>query len=706
MEPTPTPFRDRFLDSNYLLDGDVIAFWVAVISVIVAIAIPITIELLKWFSQWLKQKRLEKEVDQEAYTPQEITNSTRFYVRPTCSNVDPAQEAEISNIEPTSEDLFQYVDKFLSHEKERRHLIILADSGMGKTSFALNYYALNQRRWRNRKRLALVHLSKNNAIEQINRIQKKNETDLILDALDEDKLAIRDYRTRLKEIFRATESFRHIIITCRSQFFPRDDEIPKEIGIVRVGAVGLGENKHLELYKVYLTPLTNKQIRQYLSKRYPYISFRIIKNREERKKALSLIEKIPLLVARPMVLAYLPDLINDERSEEIQYSCQLYEIIVDKWLEREKKLAEKDESLSWANKEELLKFSEELAVDLYINQTKRSGDRISVDELEALSKKHGVQIEKWQLTGRSLLNRNAIGEYKFAHRSILEFLFIKRYFEQDERCQNIQWTDLMKQFLVEKLIHEQAVIEKSRYEFYDVYINDINLNGIDLSNISYEKFRPKQIKSNQIFFLNFNRCAFIKANFKDTLYYRPFWAFDCDFSNANFESADLSRTKFNHSDLTKANFRNCKLNNVDFTNTNLSDANLSNADLKGAKLREVTINENTKLNKKWRLVWEILNTSRNKDYRNADFNEADLSQAEFHNINFNNANFSDANLTMAEFTNCDLGNANFNNAALYGTELRHVKNLTADQLKTARINESTEVPPELEATKRQILQKK
>jgi hypothetical protein len=52
-------------------------------------------------------------------------------------------------------------------------------------------------------------------------------------------------------------------------------------------------------------------------------------------------------------------------------------------------------------------------------------------------------IESWKLTTRSLLNRDASGAYKFAHRSIMEFLFVKAFIGGQDACADLEWTDMM-----------------------------------------------------------------------------------------------------------------------------------------------------------------------------------------------------------------------------------------------------------------------
>jgi hypothetical protein len=339
--------------------------------------------------------------------------------------VDPAQEAEIRQVVATEETLFAAVDKHLAKDNPHRHLLLLADSGMGKSSFVLNYYARTQRLSKNkRQRLAVVPLGIPDADEYIAKIPDQQNTVIFLDAFDEDTKAIKDHRQRLLELMHACRYFKRVLITCRTQFFPRDEEIPRETGIARVGPRKAGEGATYEFWKLYLSPLNDDQVEAFLRKRYPYWPW------GKRKQARELVKKIPLLSVRPMLLAYIPDLL--ESGARIDYAFQLYEVLVEKWLERES---------HWVEQKALRAFSERLAVDLYVNRHRHGAERIPRPELAVLAKEWNIPLDEWQLSGRSLLNRDAEGNYKFAHRSIMEYLCVKRLTEGDQACRDLELTD-------------------------------------------------------------------------------------------------------------------------------------------------------------------------------------------------------------------------------------------------------------------------
>jgi len=169
------------------------------------------------FHQRRNERLLKKSFGSELFTPEVIQRSTRYYVHPDCSNVDPSREAEIRNVVATTEKLFSVIGKFLATDSIYRHMIILADSGMGKTSALLNYYAENQqRRPSKRYQIALIPLGIPNADDRIASVQNKEETILFVDAFDEDTSAIVDHAERLRDLMDLCKDFKRIVMTWRT----------------------------------------------------------------------------------------------------------------------------------------------------------------------------------------------------------------------------------------------------------------------------------------------------------------------------------------------------------------------------------------------------------------------------------------------------------------------------------------------------------
>jgi uncharacterized protein YjbI with pentapeptide repeats len=135
---------------------------------------------------------------------------------------------------------------------------------------------------------------------------------------------------------------------------------------------------------------------------------------------------------------------------------------------------------------------------------------------------------------------------------------------------------------------------------------------------------------------------------------------DVAFANlqgANIEWSNLSGADLWRADLRGANLKRANLSGADLLGANLRGANLSGADLRGAKLRFA-------------------------DLRGVDLQEVDLRLADF----------TYADLEGADLREANLGEANLEEANLRGVDLRGVKNLTREQLTSAKGDENTKLP--------------
>ncbi len=177
-----------------------------------------------------------------------------------------------------------------------------------------------------------------------------------------------------------------------------------------------------------------------------------------------------------------------------------------------------------------------------------------------------------------------------------------------------------------------------------------------------------------------------------------------DLRNADLRKADLSDADLSNADLTGADLSGANLIGIDLRNADLSDANLSSANLNGANLDLAIltgklIDNETKLDHKWYLVWELINkkskpreekydqlslfklnsllklNSFDHDYRlcrdlsnsclrNLYLTGLNLSFSILYRADCENTNFTNTNLYCANFHSADLRKANFTNADL------------------------------------------
>lgn len=396
---------------------------------VVGVFIKPVVSSFRWMLRWWDAKgasALETKTTIESFTDAEISEAVRHYIEPDATNVDPANEDDLRNFAFVREDIFSALDRTLE-SPDKVYLMVLADSGMGKTTLFLNFYARERARPKARRReIAVIPLGRSDADEQIKNISNKRTTILLLDALDEDIEAIKDHGKRLRELMDLSADFKAVIVSCRTQFFSSDQALPSETGIARVAPKRAGATGTHLIKRFYLAPFNETQVEAYIKAVIPF--YRII----ARRRAHKLINRIPELAVRPMLLALLPDLLSN--MGQFREIWDLYEFMVQSWLSRES---------NWISPQDLLNASERVAVEVYLGRQLRQSERLPPEEFASLLSGMALPLETWKLKARSLLNRDAAGHYKFAHRSIMEFLFIRSLVGGDDRCANVQWTDMM-----------------------------------------------------------------------------------------------------------------------------------------------------------------------------------------------------------------------------------------------------------------------
>lgn len=466
------------LPDKIKLIATVIGACLAMIGILAAIFT----KIIPYLKNVYTQRTLLNKLKGNWYTKEIIANSLRYYIIPDCQSLDPSGGDEPSKVMGTRQNVFQKIDEALRSPTQFRYIIILADSGMGKSSFLLNYYGKNIHFNKRRLCIALVPLGTSNADDKISSISDKENTVLFLDALDEDANAIIDHSQRINELVKLTKDFPKVVITCRTQFFPKDEEIPKEaLGIIKTGPRPLNEPGFHYFHKLYLSPFNEEQIKRFLKKRFP------IWKKGKRQKAQDLVRRVENLMVRPMLLAYINDLLDKDIGST--YACDAYEELINAWLHREEGIFKEIRS------EGLRKFSDKLAVDLILKRKERRAEKISREDIESLSKEWNIDMSSWHLSGRSLLNRDAIGNFKFAHRSFMEYLVAKQLFEGSLKIESPLFTDQIDIFLAEMYKKAgMATVPAGKFLYGDQKIEKLIekpfLIGLNLvTNEEYGKFK-------------------------------------------------------------------------------------------------------------------------------------------------------------------------------------------------------------------------
>jgi hypothetical protein len=402
------------------------------------------------FWQRRAAERLDNSLDAStgiaSFTDAEIAYAIKNYVEPDCSQTDPVNESDMGDADGARESILDAIDRFTAENGNGRHLLVVADAGMGKTALCLNFYRREQRKKSNkRKSVAVIQLGRPDAVEQIKAIERKRDTVLFLDGLDEDASAIRDRNARMQMLMEAAADFMTVIVTCRPQFFPEDRSISAANGVVHAEPVrrDLGTDK---FHALYLLPFSEHQISAYIRSHFSLLKIR------QRGQATQMIRDIPEIGTQPMLLALVPDLLRE--AKPVRELFDLYAFMVDSWLKRESK---------WIAPDKLLAMSKELAVMIYLNRdAPPHGERMSISELRDISADISEQVQDLNLGPRSLLDRDGEGQYKFAHRSIVEYLFVCAFIDGDDRCSLVEWTDLMRVLFLSWIRSEAGIAAGNR----------------------------------------------------------------------------------------------------------------------------------------------------------------------------------------------------------------------------------------------------
>lgn len=476
------------------------------------------IRLIRWFILWRNQRLLNRDLH-PFYTKAEVDNATRYYVDTHFQNVAPSEDEEPGRkyIASARNKLIPLLlnKAFRNDKDDNKYYLILADAGMGKTTFMINLFLRYKKQWNwnNRKyNILLLPLGRKDTLTRIDemKFEEKKNTILLLDAFDEDNEAVVNYNKRMQEILEKIEPFREIVITCRTQFFPSQKEEPHETGYFRLG----GKPGEFLFQKLYLSVFNDKDVKRYLRQRYNYLNpF----NWKKLRKAYGIADKSPNLMVRPMLLSFIDDLLSSNKSYE--YTYELYEVMIEKWIERE---ADKPGiKIHYGSQEKYKKllhdFSQKLAIDLYDNREKRGGLFIHKDEkfgisngvqLEDIEKQETDELSESEKRSRSLLNRNAEGYYKFAHKSILEYFLAKQLIEDVEFFKRFNFTGMeaAKRFF-EELLVEKLKITDGEYAI-SAFIQKEKISDVhDLHNTLAKKSKPlKELKLPEL-----NQIAYLKV---------------------------------------------------------------------------------------------------------------------------------------------------------------------------------------------------
>lgn len=395
-------------------------------------------------------------------------------------NFDEPDEAVASA--PKQELVKFFIDEVFTKDNTNRLLYcIFAGSGMGKTTFSVQLFVEYIHRYKESTLpydIYLRDLGDAKVIEQIKSLSdeigdKAHRSILILDALDENLQASEDFeafRTKLEEVI---APFKFVVITCRSQFFPNEHEMPKYSSI----RINTTDKNLLSYNKIYICPFSPSDITLYISKKYKGWGS---KNRQLRKQAIAIIEKCKHLMARPVLLSYIDDLIDENRNYTTE--SDIYETLIKRWLKREVGNIP-DTAVRMERYNELVAFSQKLAERMYQNWRETGDFRLDGQTMNDFCQKNHFDKIHYQFRRRSLINHDAAGAFKFSHKSFLEYFLAQHYFENPDFDFSFEGMDMAELFYkgfckreyLEKMNENIFKIEEIRSEKYRIPNEELTL---------------------------------------------------------------------------------------------------------------------------------------------------------------------------------------------------------------------------------------
>jgi formylglycine-generating enzyme required for sulfatase activity len=422
---------------------------------------------------WNKREREIDEIAGNFGDPQLLA---KYYVQPNCQNHNPAEYDEDEVRAAVWRPVFETLNEFLNGEIKvrdgRSQMFVLSDAGMGKTSLLL-MLRLHQLTafWPPGYECELLKLGED-TLQRIEAIpvEKRGQTVLLLDALDEDVTARgrEQIKGRLLELLQASKHFYRVLISCRTQFFPEKELDP----FGRPGQVVL---EGFQCPMIFLSLFSNEQVAEFLERRFPlrwyhwFRPFETQRLKSQRRHADKLIEQMGSLKMRPMLLAHVEDLLETDADQQWD-SYTIYRALVDVWLNRERvKLLEQrqgDEPIP--EQEQLLHACIRVAEAM-----QRQGRReVSERELRDLiaADRYIAYLEEFHFGGRALLNRNSRNDYRFSHYTVQEFLVAHGIATgQIRKVDNLRISDRLGEFLKLSGRMELETVASAYRRYFDEY---------------------------------------------------------------------------------------------------------------------------------------------------------------------------------------------------------------------------------------------
>lgn len=421
---------------------------IVVLSIIVSIP-TLSYRIAKWIVNYMAIRDLHP-----MFSSGEVKKILQQYVQSHCQTDQP--DYYKSNGTYSKERTYNTRKKLYTDfikSSEYQYALIFGGTGSGKTTFLVKFCIWYNSRIRfiKRYKAIVIRFNSTDLIEKLDDIENKKNKIILLDGFDEDVQASNNITRRLKEIELATSEFRKVILTSRTSFFPSTESIPENTHVLDSNTLTKGLK---EYFTIYISPFTKNESKKFIRKKFSlFKSIDIVENYKLREQALQVYEYNEILFKRPLLLAYIDYVLG---AGKLDYSFQMYEILLKNWIAREEGLINDPDF-----KDKIYELSKVLSHNMLVNRKSRKGYYIPNNEISNISRDTGLNVSETDIRTRSLLSRFE-ENYRFSHKSFFDYFLSEYVFDNSHEMtslESIRGFELAKNFYIERVLFSLAETE-------------------------------------------------------------------------------------------------------------------------------------------------------------------------------------------------------------------------------------------------------
>jgi hypothetical protein len=416
---------------------------------------------LKSFQVWTEDEFLNNLIDFKPYLQDTLIsqyeNNKLFSATKKEDNQKTLKETFIapnwtieSQDQTLPKELVNYIDDWIT-ESIPKHLVLLGDYGMGKTSFFKHYAAhLAQEVLSNKTihrfpvlisltntspmhggldKLIEAFVAKNLGVDYalFEKLVQKGKILFLLDSFDEmGYIGTHEQQfEQFNQIWQLATTNNKILISGRPSYFPSQVQLKQSLNIPKKGAETTQTKPYTEV--ITLETLTQTDIFNYLSIYYPRDASKYNDWLVQNKSLLNLCK-------RPSMMHIIREMMPELYQKENDFSAnEVMSLYLDYWIDRQETKAIRSAFLHHESKKQpfLKEFYTELATSFYLaGQSKEKPEIIiktlhtfldNQQEYKFLKDPKNIEGLEREMLSAYFLEINSDDEYKFVHKSFFEF---------------------------------------------------------------------------------------------------------------------------------------------------------------------------------------------------------------------------------------------------------------------------------------------